>query len=428
MMKIAFYTLGCKANQFETQALERLFTEHGHEIVPFDDFADVYVVNTCTVTAMSDRKSRTAARRCKKINPEAKLILCGCYAQVKAEEAKEACGADAVIGTPDKSRIVAIVEELAPDGVRDLWHEAPPLFDLLPAGGLSGRTRALLKIQDGCKNFCTYCLIPFARGPERSMPFDLAVEEAQKLAVEGYREIVLTGIEISAYGRDLPGRPDLITLIEALCKAAPGCRIRLGSLEPRTVTEDFARRCAALPNLCPHFHLSLQSGCDKTLHNMNRHYTAAEYKTACDLLRQYMPLCGLTTDLIVGFPGETEEDFAESLRFVERCGLGKVHVFPYSRRQGTRAATMSGQLSQAVKAARSQQAIAVCTALERRDLEARVGRTYEVLFEQEEDGFFTGHIPEYCLVKVKGEHLHNQVLPVKITGVDGETLLGEVIQ
>ena len=428
MMKIAFYTLGCKANQFETQALERLFTEHGHEIVPFDDFADVYVVNTCTVTAMSDRKSRTVARRCKKINPEAKLILCGCYAQVKAEEAKEACGADAVIGTPDKSRIVAIVEELAPDGVHDLWHEAPPLFDLLPAGGLSGRTRALLKIQDGCKNFCTYCLIPFARGPERSMPFDLAVEEAQKLAVEGYREIVLTGIEISAYGRDLPGRPDLITLIEALCKAAPGCRIRLGSLEPRTVTEDFARRCAALPNLCPHFHLSLQSGCDKTLHNMNRHYTAAEYKTACDLLRQYMPLCGLTTDLIVGFPGETEEDFAESLRFVERCGLGKVHVFPYSRRQGTRAATMSGQLSQAVKAARSQQAIAVCTALERRDLEARVGRTYEVLFEQEEDGFFTGHIPEYCLVKVKGEHLHNQVLPVKITGVDGETLLGEVIQ
>ena len=428
MMKIAFYTLGCKANQFETQALERLFAEHGHEIVDFDDFADVYVVNTCTVTAMSDRKSRTAARRCKKINPDAKLVLCGCYAQVKAEEAKQACGADAVIGTPDKSRIVSIVEELAPDGVRDLWHEAPPLFDLLPAGGLSGRTRALLKIQDGCKNFCTYCLIPFARGPERSMPFDLAVEEAQKLAMEGYREIVLTGIEISAYGRDLPGRPDLISLIEALCKAAPACRIRLGSLEPRTVTEDFARRCAKLPNLCPHFHLSLQSGCDKTLQNMNRHYTAAEYKTACDLLRQYMPLCGLTTDLIVGFPGETEEDFAESLRFVESCGLGKVHVFPYSRRQGTRAAVMPGQLSQAVKAARSQQAIAVCTALEQKDLAARVGCTYEVLFEQEADGFFTGHIPEYCLVKVRGEHLHNQVLPVRITGYEGETLLGEVIE
>ena len=427
MMKIAFYTLGCKANQFETQALERLFTEHGHEIVPFDQFADVYVVNTCTVTAMSDRKSRNAARRCKKINPEARLVLCGCYAQVQAEEAKAACGADAVIGTPDKSRIVAIVEELAPDGVRDLWHEAPPLFDVLPAGGLSGRTRALLKVQDGCKNFCTYCLIPVARGPERSMPFDIAVEEAAKLAVEGCREIVLTGIEISAYGRDLPGKPDLISLIEALCKAAPSCRIRLGSLEPRTVTEDFARRCAALPNLCPHFHLSLQSGCDKTLQNMNRHYTAAEYKTACDLLRQYMPGCGLTTDLIVGFPGESEADFAESLDFVAACGLGKVHVFPYSRRQGTRAATMPGQLSQAVKADRSQRAIEVCRELERRDLAGRVGQVYQVLFEQEEEGFFTGHIPEYCLVKARGEHLHNEVLPVKITGFEGETLLGEVL-
>ena len=426
-MKIAFYTLGCKANQFETQALERLFAERGHEIVPFDGFADVYVVNTCTVTALSDKKSRNAARRCKKHNPAARLVLCGCYAQVKPQEARALCGADAVIGTPDKSRVVSIVEELAPDGVRDLWHEAPPLFDVLPAGGLSGRTRALLKVQDGCRNFCTYCLIPFARGPERSMPFDTAVFEARRLAEEGYREIVLTGIEISAYGRDLPGRPGLISLIEALCQAAPGCRIRLGSLEPRTVTEDFARRCAALPNLCPHFHLSLQSGCDKTLRAMNRHYTAGEYKAACGLLRRYLPGCGLTTDLIVGFPGETREDFEESLRFVTECGLGKVHVFPYSRRQGTRAASMPGQLSQADKAARSQQAIRVCRALEQKDLEARVGQTYDVLFEQQEDGWFTGHIPEYCLVKARGEDLHNRVLPVKITGFEEETLIGEVL-
>ncbi|MDY3870743.1 MAG: tRNA (N(6)-L-threonylcarbamoyladenosine(37)-C(2))-methylthiotransferase MtaB [Clostridiaceae bacterium] len=426
-MKIAFYTLGCKANQFETQALERLFAERGHEIVPFDGFADVYVVNTCTVTALSDKKSRNAARRCKKCNPAARLVLCGCYAQVKPQEARALCGADAVIGTPDKSRVVSIVEELAPDGVRDLWHEAPPLFDVLPAGGLSGRTRALLKVQDGCRNFCTYCLIPFARGPERSMPFDTAVSEARRLAEEGYREIVLTGIEISAYGRDLPGRPGLISLIEALCQAAPGCRIRLGSLEPRTVTEDFARRCAALPNLCPHFHLSLQSGCDRTLRAMNRHYTAGEYKAACELLRRYLPGCGLTTDLIVGFPGETREDFEESLRFVTECGLGKVHVFPYSRRQGTRAASMPGQLSQAEKAARSQQAIRVCRALEQKDLEARVGQTYDVLFEQQEDGWFTGHIPEYCLVKARGEGLHNRVLPVKITGCEEETLVGEVL-
>ena len=426
-MKIAFYTLGCKANQFETQALERLFAERGHEIVPFDGFADVYVVNTCTVTALSDKKSRNAARRCKKCNPAARLVLCGCYAQVKPQEARALCGADAVIGTPDKSRVVSIVEELAPDGVRDLWHEAPPLFDVLPAGGLSGRTRALLKVQDGCRNFCTYCLIPFARGPERSMPFDTAVSEARRLAEEGYREIVLTGIEISAYGRDLPGRPGLISLVEALCQAAPGCRIRLGSLEPRTVTEDFARRCAALPNLCPHFHLSLQSGCDRTLRAMNRRYTAGEYKAACGLLRRYLPGCGLTTDLIVGFPGETREDFEESLRFVTECGLGKVHVFPYSRRQGTRAASMPGQLSQAEKAARSQQAIRVCRALEQKDLEARVGQTYDVLFEQQEDGWFTGHIPEYCLVKARGEGLHNRVLPVKITGCEEETLVGEVL-
>ena len=426
-MKIAFYTLGCKANQFETQALERLFAERGHEIVPFDGFADVYVVNTCTVTALSDKKSRNAARRCKKHNPAARLVLCGCYAQVKPQEARALCGADAVIGTPDKSRVVSIVEELAPDGVRDLWHEAPPLFDVLPAGGLSGRTRALLKVQDGCRNFCTYCLIPFARGPERSMPFDTAVSEARRLAEEGYREIVLTGIEISAYGRDLPGRPGLISLIEALCQAAPGCRIRLGSLEPRTVTEDFARRCALLPNLCPHFHLSLQSGCDRTLRAMNRHYTAGEYKSACGLLRRYLPGCGLTTDLIVGFPGETREDFEESLRFVTECELGKVHVFPYSRRQGTRAASMPGQLSQAEKAARSQQAIRLCRALEQKDLEARVGQTYDVLFEQQEDGWFTGHIPEYCLVKARGEDLHNRVLPVKITGFEEETLIGEVL-
>ncbi len=426
-MKIAFYTLGCKANQFETQALERLFTQRGHELVPFDRFADVYIVNTCTVTALSDRKSRNAARRCKKINPEARLVICGCYAQMNAAEAKEACGADAVIGTPDKSRIVDIVENMAPDGVRDLWHEAPPLFDLLPAGGLAGRTRALLKIQDGCKNFCTYCLIPFARGPERSMPFDTAVAEARRLAMEGYREIVVTGIEISAYGRDLPGRPDLISLIEALCAAAPSCRVRLGSLEPRTVNEDFARRCANLPNLCPHFHLSLQSGCDKTLQAMNRHYTAAQYKQACHLLRQYMPQCGLTTDLIVGFPGETRDDFEESLAFVAACGLGKVHVFPYSRRQGTRAAKMPGQLTQAEKSARSNEAIAICRELERRDLASRVGQVYPVLFEQEAHGLCSGHIPEYCLVKAEGTGLHNEILPVKITGFEGETLLGEVL-
>ena len=426
MMKIAFYTLGCKANQFETQALERLFTEKGHDVVPFESYADVYVVNTCTVTAMSDRKSRAAARRCKKQNPNARLILCGCYAQVKDQEAKEACGADAVIGTSDKSRIVAIAEELAPDGVTELWHSAPPLFDLLPAGGLSGRTRALLKVQDGCKNFCTYCLIPFARGPERSMPFDLAVEEVRRLEVEGFREIVLTGIEISAYGRDLPGRPDLITLIEALCKAAPSCRIRLGSLEPRTVTEDFARRCAALPNLCPHFHLSLQSGCDKTLQAMNRHYTAAEYKTACDLLRQYMPQCGLTTDLIVGFPGDTQEEFEQTLAFIQTCAFAAMHVFPYSKRPGTPAAKMPGQVLNAVKEERAHRAAQIAAQMERDYLAQFMTEPLPVLFEEEKDGLWYGHTPNYIPVAAEGSGLHNQVRNVLPEQVQDGILFGRL--
>ena len=426
-MKAAFYTLGCKANQFETQALERLFVEHGHQLVPFDGWADVYIVNTCTVTALSDKKSRNAARRCKKINPDARLILCGCYAQVKPEEAKAMCGADAVVGTADKSRVLSIAEGLSRDGVTQLWHGEKPAFDILPAGGLSGRTRALLKVQDGCQNFCTYCIIPYARGPERSMPFSYAVDEAARLAGEGYREIVLTGIEISAYGRDLPDSPTLTDLVEAICRAAPGVRIRLGSLEPRTVTEDFAARLAPLPNLCPQFHLSLQSGCDKTLKAMNRKYDTARYRLSCEILREHFPGCAITTDLIVGFAGETGQDFEDSLRFVEECKLCKVHVFPYSRREGTRGYDLPEQVPNALKAIRAQEAARRCGALEQEYLRSRIGLVRPVLFEQEEDGWFTGHIPEYCLVRAKGEALHNQILPVRITGVRDTTLTGEIV-
>lgn len=426
-MKAAFYTLGCKANQFETQALERLFVEHGHQLAPFDGYADVYIVNTCTVTALSDKKSRNAARRCKRINPAARLILCGCYAQVKPEEAKALCGADAVIGTADKSRVLALAEGMARDGVTDLWHGERPAFDPLPAGGLSGRTRALLKVQDGCQSFCAYCRIPYARGPERSMPFADALAEAGRLAREGYREIVLTGIEISAYGKDLPGAPTLADLIEGLCRAAPQVRVRLGSLEPRTVTEDFAARCAALENLCPHFHLSLQSGCDKTLRAMNRKYDTARYRLSCEILRRHFPGCAITTDLIVGFVGESRRDFEESLSFVEQCRLSKVHIFPFSRREGTRAYHLPDQVPNALKALRAQEAAQRCQALERAFLQGLVGQVRPVLFEQEEDGFFTGHIPEYCLVQVKGKELHNQVLPVRLLSVSGNSLLGEIV-
>lgn len=426
-MKIAFYTLGCKANQFETQALEQLFRQRGHELVLFHSFADVYVVNTCTVTALSDQKSRNAARRCRKLNPNCRLIVCGCYAQVKPEEVRALCDADAVIGTADKSRIVDIAEGLAMDGVTPLWEGLRPGFDILPAGGLSGRTRALLKVQDGCQNFCTYCRIPYARGPERSLPLEAAISEAARLAAEGYREIVLTGIEISAYGRDLPGKPELMTLIEGICHNAPQVRIRLGSLEPRTVTRDFASRCAALPNLCPQFHLSLQSGCGKTLKAMNRKYDPERFLESCQLLREAMPGCAITTDLIVGFPGETEQDFTESLAFVQKCNLCKVHIFPFSRREGTRAYSMPGQVPNAQKALRAARAAEVCQVLEQNYLKRFIGSTRPVLFEQqEEDGFFTGHLPEYCLVRARGNDLHNQIVSVRITGLRDTTLLGEV--
>lgn len=426
-MKVAFYTLGCKANQFETQALERLFRARGHELVDFADFADVYIVNTCTVTALADKKSRNAARRCKRLNPACRLILCGCYAQMEPERAKALCGADYVIGTADKAAVMALAEQGGADAVSDLWHGERPVFEQLPAGGLEGRTRALLKIQDGCQSFCTYCLIPFARGPSRSLPFDRAVAEARRLAAEGYRELVLTGIEISEYGLDLPGAPTLTDLIEALCAAAPQLRVRLGSLEPRTATEEFAARCAALPNLCPHFHLSLQSGCDRTLAAMNRRYTAARYAEGCAALRRHFPLCAITTDLIVGFPGETAADFAESLAFVRRCRLSQVHVFPYSRRQGTRAAALPGQLTAAEKEARAQEAIEVCKALQLDFLDSLVGQTLPVLFEQAQDGGFVGHCPQYMEVWAAGAELHNEVRPVRITARADTLLKGEIV-
>ena len=427
-MKAAFYTLGCKCNQFETQAMERMFLEHGHEIVPFAGVADVYVINTCTVTALSDKKSRNAARRCRKYNPNAIVIVCGCYAQVKPEEAKEACGADFVLGTSEKSKVLQVAEEHVCPPVPDLWHGERPGFDLMPAGGLQGRTRALLKVQDGCQNFCTYCKIPFARGPSRSMPLELAVQEGRRLMLEGYGELVVTGIEISSYGTDLEGKPDLGLLLANLCAMAPEIRVRLGSLEPRTINDGFAALCKMLPNLCPHFHLSLQSGCDKTLKAMGRRYDTKRFAESVKYLRHYLPNCSITTDLIVGFPGETEEDFEASLAFVEECKLSQVHIFPYSRRIGTRAHSMPNQVPNAEKERRAAKAAEVCDRLHREYLESLVGLERDVLFEQQdEDGLWSGYCPEYALVRASGENLHNQIRKTKIVGVENGALKGEVI-
>ena len=427
-MRTAIYTLGCKVNQYETQAMEAELTRRGHTLVPFDGEADAYIINTCTVTAVSDKKSRQMIRQARKRSPHAIVAVCGCYAQTDPE-AVEALEVDLVMGTNDRMGFLDRLEALSPDGgqvveVDDALRRRT--FERLTAGGLEGRTRAMLKVEDGCVNFCSYCIIPYARGPIRSLPAAEAAAQAAKLAKEGYKELVLTGIEISSWGRDLPDKPELMDLIEAVCAAAPGCRVRLGSLEPRTITEDFCRRGAALPNLCPHFHLSMQSGCDATLHRMNRKYDTERYYESVKLLRESFDRPGITTDLIVGFPGETEGEFAQTLDFVKKCAFSAMHIFPYSRRTGTPAAAMAGQCSNAVKEDRAHRAGEVARQLHQTWLESWVGQTLPVLFEEEKDGLWRGHAPNYTEVFAPGEGLHNVVIDVTITGLHGEGLLGAV--
>ena len=434
-MQVAIHTLGCKVNQYETAALENALRARGHALVPFEGPADAYIINTCTVTAVSDKKSRQAIRQARKRAPGAVVAVCGCYAQT-APGAVEALGVDLIAGTAERMQFLDDLERLsaakaapnrpAPQVTVDniMAHRT---FEPLAAGGLEGRTRAMLKVEDGCTNFCSYCIIPYARGPVRSLPLERAAAEAGRLAEEGYRELVLTGIELSSWGRDLLGRPGPIDLIEAVCAAAPSCRVRLGSLEPRTVTEDFSRRCAALDNLCPHFHLSMQSGCDATLRRMNRKYDTTRYAQSVALLNQYFDHPAVTTDLITGFPEETEEEFAQTLDFIRRCGFAQMHIFPYSVRPGTPAAKMR-QVPKAVKEERARQAAAVAEALHRNYLAACVGAVYPVLFEQPKDGRYFGHAPNYMEVLADGTDLHNQVRNVKVTGTDGASLLGELLE
>ena len=431
-MKVAIYTLGCKVNQYETQAMEQELRRRGHTLVPFEDQADAYLINSCTVTAVSDKKSRQAVRQVRRRAPEALIALCGCYPQVSPDQAA-ALGADLIGGTGDRVAFLDKLEALAQDKVApaEVLLDDPFRrmdFEVLPAGGLAGRTRAMLKVEDGCTNFCTYCIIPYARGRVRSLPLDQAAAEAARLAKEGYRELVVTGIELSGYGRDLPGRPSLAQLIEAVCRAAPGLRVRLGSLEPRTVTEDFCRTLADLPNLCPHFHLSMQSGCDATLKRMNRKYDSARYYESVTLLREHFDRPGITTDLIVGFPGETEEEFDQTLDFVRRCAFSAMHIFPYSRRSGTPAATLPGQVPKAEKEARARRAAAVAEELRAAWLERWVGETLTVLFEEEKEGLWRGHAPNYTEVFAPGEGLHNVIKEVKITGIHRDGLKGSVLE
>ena len=426
-MRVAIYTLGCKMNQYETQAMEQLLRRKGHQVVDFSQEADAYVVNTCSVTAVSDQKSRKVLHRVRRERPGAVLAVCGCYPQTHVEDVRK-LDVDLIAGTGDRAGFVDLleqaVEERRPLELVDRSFDRRS-FEVLPAGGMENRTRAMLKVEDGCVNFCSYCIIPYARGPVRSLPLDKAVEQAAQLKAEGYREIVITGIEISSWGRDLKNGLTLIDLMEAISAAAPGVRIRLGSLEPRTVTEEFCRRAAALPDLCPQFHLSMQSGCDDTLKRMNRKYGTARYLESVELLNRFFDRPAVTTDMIVGFPEETEEEFAKTLDFIRRCGFAQMHIFPYSIRPGTPAAEME-QVPKAVKEDRASRAANLAADMHRAYLDGCVGKTYPVLFEQPRDGQFSGHAPNYMEVLAEGEGLHNQVKPVRITGTDGQVLFGEL--
>ena len=426
-MLAAIYTLGCKVNQYETQAMEQELVRRGHTLVSFDEKADVYIVNTCSVTAVSDKKSRQMIRRCRKLNEHAVVAACGCYVQTHPEEAAS-LDIDLVAGTGDRMAFLELLEQVSREKQVTLLDDALKrrTFEVLPAGGMAERTRAMLKVEDGCVNFCTYCIIPYARGPVRSLPKAEAVAQTRRLREEGYRELVITGIEISGWGHDLKNGETLIDLLEAVSEAAGEMRLRLGSLEPRTITEDFCRRAARLANLCPHFHLSMQSGCDGTLRRMNRKYDTARFYESVSLLRQYFDRPAITTDLITGFPGETEEEFAQTLAFIERCGFAAMHIFPYSVRPGTKAAAMPDQCTAAVKEQRAARAAETAERMKQAYLRGCIGQTYPVLFEQEKNGLYVGHAPNYCQVGVRGEDLHNAVRNVKIEVVDGDMLIGEL--
>ena len=428
-MKIGFYTLGCKVNQYETQAMEQFLLSRGHTTGAFTDACDGYVINTCSVTAVADKKNRAMIRRCRREHPDAIVAVCGCYPQ-HAAEALEKLEVDVIGGSSNRE---AFIEEVlsAIESRRRSCSVDNALrrreFEVLPAGGLEGRTRAMLKVQDGCVNFCSYCIIPYTRGPVRSAPLALAVEQAKELAAQGYREIVITGIEIASWGVDLPGKPGLATLLRAVCAAVPELRVRLGSLEPRIITEEFCQVLKTLPNICPQFHLSMQSGCDTVLARMKRKYDTARYLESVELLKKHFPGCAVTTDMIVAFPGETEEEHKQSLAFIRKCGFSDMHIFPYSRRPGTPADKMPGQLNNNVKEQRSREAIAVAEEMSTAYRKAMIGSVQQVLFEEPDGEFFTGHAPNYVKIYAEGADLHNRVLPVEITDLWQEGVRGKIV-
>ena len=419
MKKVALHNLGCKVNAYETEAMQELLEQHGYEIVPFKEGADVYIINTCTVTNMADRKSRQMLHRARKMNPGAVVVACGCYVQAKRDEIDDCI--DIVVGNNRKKDIIEILSEheAMQEGVQKELVDINNIneYEELRLSQTAEHTRAYIKVQDGCNQFCSYCIIPYARGRVRSRSHDSVIREVEELARNGYKEVVLTGIHLSSYGVDTGD--DLLSLILSIHEIEGIRRIRLGSLEPRIITEEFAKTIAGLPKMCPNFHLSLQSGCDATLKRMNRHYTSEEYYEKCVLLRKYFDNPALTTDVIVGFPGETEEEFAQSKAFIDKVDFYETHVFKYSKRAGTRAAQMEEQVPESVKAVRSNELLELTRRKQASYEEALVGTTQEVLMEEEMicqgEIYQVGHTKEYVKIGQKTEeNLTNQLINVEI--------------
>lgn len=418
MNTVAFHTLGCKVNQYDTQAMLELFRAAGYAVVPFSENADVYVVNTCTVTGTGDKKSMQLTRRLRREHPESEIVLCGCLAQRKGEALLDT-GARLILGTQRRSEVVTLLEKAVRDGVQicavnALTTQTP--FESLTITDQEDHTRAILKIQEGCNNHCTYCIIPSVRGPIRSRPLEEVAAEARRLAEAGFRELVLTGIHLSSYGRDLEGGATLLDAIQAVQDTAGVLRIRLGSLEPTIATEEFAARLAAMDKVCPQFHLALQSGSDTVLARMARRYNTRMYRDAVENLRRAFPHAAFTTDVLTGFPGETEEEYRQTRDMIRFVGYAKIHVFPYSQREGTPAATMPGQLSTAEKERRARELIALGDETARAYRESWLGQTVPVLLEEQDtQGRWLGYTPEYIQVNVPDSPACHQGALVRVT-------------
>ena len=425
--KVALHNLGCKVNAYEVEAMQQLLENAGYETVPFEEGADVYVINTCTVTNIADRKSRQMLHKAKKMNPDAIVVATGCYAQADTEKLKEDIAVDLILGNNQKTQIVEALEEYEKEHAKqvqviEINHTKE--YEELSIASTAEHVRAYIKVQDGCNQFCTYCIIPFARGRVRSRKIEEVLREVETLAAKGYKEVVLTGIHLSSYGVDFPKeeRESLLSLIQAVSRVEGISRIRLGSLEPRIITEEFLEGIVKTGKVCPHFHLSLQSGCNKTLKNMNRRYSAQEYAEKCELIRRFYPAPALTTDVIVGFPQETDEDFEESYEFVKNIHFYETHIFKYSRRHGTKAASMDGQLTEAAKAQRSDRMLELHEIRAREYEEAMIGKEMELLLEEEIeiDGrpWYVGHSREYvrAVISKTDAHKVNDLVTVKAVG------------